>query len=154
MDNEELKPCICGGQATLIEVAPHTHPNWLKKMCPDLPDCKGECFVECTKCSRALSAETKAVAVKMWNFRPVVPEDFTVMVFALRYAVNRHSYAPGLICDYLRRKLPHLSKQQKEQLEKELEDRLKYQECADDIAEYYVKKLQADLKEAMTNDRE
>lgn len=149
MKKDELRPCpLCGSQPVLDEVKPHTHSEWLKKELPDLPDSHGECFVECWNCSCAVAAPTKKQAVALWNNRKgfVGVDDFTVMIFALRYAVNRLSYAPGLVCDYLRDKLPLLNSNQKEMLVKELKDKLKYRECADDIAEHYVKKLLAEVE--------
>ncbi len=64
MSEEKLKPCpFCGGKALINEIPPHKH------ILVDLPDCEGECFIECTKCSCAISAGTKQKAISIWNRR-------------------------------------------------------------------------------------
>lgn len=61
---EELKPCpFCGGEATLLEIPPHKH------IIVDLPDYSGGAFVECTKCTAAISGETVEEAIEIWNRR-------------------------------------------------------------------------------------
>ena len=63
--NEKLRPCpFCGGEAYMIEVEPHTH-----KIAIWVPDSVGECFIECTNCTCAMSANTKEEAVAAWNRR-------------------------------------------------------------------------------------
>lgn len=62
MENE-LKPCpFCGRTPYLNEIPPHTH------MLPGLPDCEGECFVECN-CTCCMSAKDREEAIKIWNTR-------------------------------------------------------------------------------------
>ena len=68
----ELKPCpFCGRSdyLTLEVVEPHTHSDWLKSEIPDLPDCTGECFIECWYCSASISGQTKEQAIARWNRR-------------------------------------------------------------------------------------
>lgn len=65
MKEKELKPCpFCGGEAIINEVPPHKH-----KLFPNIPECKGETFIECTKCTCAISADTTEDAVNDWNRR-------------------------------------------------------------------------------------
>lgn len=60
---EKLKPCpFCGRTPYINEIAPHKH------MLPGIPDCEGECFVEC-QCSCAISAKSRIEAVEKWNRR-------------------------------------------------------------------------------------
>lgn len=64
---EGLKPCpFCGGEAVMLEIPPHIH------IIVDLPDCSGSAFVECTKCTAAISGETVEEAIEIWNRRQVV----------------------------------------------------------------------------------
>ena len=61
---EVLKPCpFCGGDPVINEIPPHTHV-----IATFMPDCKGECFIEC-KCSCAITAENKKKAIEKWNRR-------------------------------------------------------------------------------------
>lgn len=61
---DKLKPCpFCGGEAFIFVIPPHKH-----RIVP-LPDYAGEAFVECTKCTCAMSADTKEEAIKAWNRR-------------------------------------------------------------------------------------
>ena len=64
MENQnELKRCpLCGETPYLNEIPPHSH------MLPGLPDCDGECFVEC-KCSCSISAKDRKEAITKWNKR-------------------------------------------------------------------------------------
>lgn len=144
-----LRPCpFCGGPATIITVKPHTHSDWLKQACPDLPDSKGECFIECRNCSCAIAEKSKRKAIKAWNARAgaVGVDEFTVMAFALRYAITRLTYAPHLVTSYIISKLSNLNDDQLRMLRKECEDKFTYEECADDIAEHYVRKLLEEVK--------
>jgi hypothetical protein len=70
MAENELKPCpLCGNKNILLEVIePHTHSEWLKEQIP-IPDCEGECFIECGKCSCAVNGKTKEEAITRWNRR-------------------------------------------------------------------------------------
>ncbi len=62
--SKELKPCpFCGEKAFINEILPHKH-NFFFDMSPE-----GECFIECTKCSCSISAETKQKAIESWNRR-------------------------------------------------------------------------------------
>ena len=74
--------------------------------------------------------------------------DLTVTIFALRYAANRLSYAPGLVCDYIIGRIPQMDEQQREQMQKEVETIIRYHEYADNIALMDLMKLQAALKES------
>ena len=65
MSEKELLPCpFCGGEASIMEVEPHTHilATWI-------PDYKGGAFIECDGCTCAVSAETKEEAIEAWNRR-------------------------------------------------------------------------------------
>lgn len=74
--------------------------------------------------------------------------DLTVTIFALRYAVNRLSYAPGLVCDYIIGRIPQMDEQQREQMQKEVATIIRYHEYADNIALMDLMKLQTALKES------
>lgn len=43
-------------------------------------------------------------------------DELTVLAFALRYAAPRHTYAPSLVCDYIKTKLPLMLPEQRERL--------------------------------------
>ena len=61
----KLLPCpCCGGEAKIHNVEPHTHI--LAKF---MPDCKCESFIECTKCTCAMSGDTEEEVVNAWNTR-------------------------------------------------------------------------------------
>lgn len=47
--------------------------------------------------------------------------DFTIMMFSLRYALGRCSYAPAFVCDYLNAKIPVMNKTQMERVIQELD---------------------------------
>lgn len=60
----DLKLCpFCGSKAFLLVVPPHEH------IIVDMPDYEGGAFVECLKCSAAISGETPEKAVETWNSR-------------------------------------------------------------------------------------
>ena len=40
-------------------------------------------------------------------------DELTVLAFALRYAAPRHTYAPRLVCDYIKTKLPLMTEEQR-----------------------------------------
>lgn len=64
----------------------------------------------------------------------ITKDDLDVMVFALRYAVRRKTYAPYIVCKYIRDKVPQMSFNQREQLIWELRNMGMEQEFIDDIA--------------------
>lgn len=51
---------------------------------------------------------------------PIAYDEMAVLVFALRYAADRHTYAPGLVCDYIKKQLPRMSAEQIKQLREEI----------------------------------
>ena len=60
----DLKLCpFCGSKAYLMIIPPHEHISGI------LPAYAGGAFVECTKCSAAISGETPEKAVETWNSR-------------------------------------------------------------------------------------
>lgn len=60
----DLKLCpFCGSKAYLMIIPPHEHINGI------LPAYAGGAFVECLKCSAAISGETPEKAVETWNSR-------------------------------------------------------------------------------------
>ena len=62
---EELKHCpFCGGEAVIEIVEPHSHI-----LSTFMPDYGGGAFIECKKCTCAISAETKEEAIEAWNRR-------------------------------------------------------------------------------------
>lgn len=62
---EELKPCpFCGGKAYIVEVESHTH-----MIGSAMISYNGGAFVECSDCTCAISADTKAEAIEAWNRR-------------------------------------------------------------------------------------
>lgn len=62
---EELKPCpFCGGEAYIVEVKPHSHI-----IATFMADYEGGAFVECSDCTCAIAADTKAEAIEAWNRR-------------------------------------------------------------------------------------
>ena len=74
--------------------------------------------------------------------------DFVIMMFSLRYAANRLSYAPGLVCDYIIKHIPQMSKKQQEQMQIEVNDIIKHQMYADNIALSELLRLLSALEEA------
>ena len=63
--NEELKKCpFCGGEAIIHTVEANTHV-FAKQM----TDYGGGTFIECRKCTCALSGETEEEAIEAWNRR-------------------------------------------------------------------------------------
>ena len=65
MTKIKLLPCpFCGGSGTLIVVPPHTH-----KIATWIPDSKGSAFIECDKCTCAISADSEKMAIDTWNRR-------------------------------------------------------------------------------------
>ncbi|WP_027406179.1 Lar family restriction alleviation protein [Anaerovibrio sp. RM50] len=66
----ELKPCpFCGAKALIDIIPAHRHSEWLRKQIPDLPDCEGEAFVECTGCTAMVAGDTPEKAIAEWNRR-------------------------------------------------------------------------------------
>ena len=49
-------------------------------------------------------------------------DELTVMIFALRYALPRHTYAPELVCQYIAGKVRDMSAGQRAQVVRELEE--------------------------------
>lgn len=63
-DKKLLKRCpFCGGEALLKVVPPHKHKIAI------FPDYEGGAFIECTKCTCAISGDTEEEAVNAWNAR-------------------------------------------------------------------------------------
>ena len=58
---------------------------------------------------------------------PIDNEELSVMVFALRYAVGRHTYAPSLACGYIRKQIPRMADTQIDSVLHEIEKFLEYQ---------------------------
>ena len=64
-DCVELIPCpFCGSEAYAYEIPPHKHVIPM-----GIPDCGGEAFVECTKCTAAVSRTDLKNAIENWNRR-------------------------------------------------------------------------------------
>lgn len=72
--------------------------------------------------------------------------DIVVMMFAYRYAIGRQTYAPGLVCDYIADKIPEMSQDQKELVMFEVQNSLKHEEYADDIAKDHMEQLLSRLQ--------
>ncbi|MBR2215981.1 MAG: hypothetical protein IJ849_09515 [Selenomonadaceae bacterium] len=72
--------------------------------------------------------------------------EMTVLVFALRYAVGRRTYAPALVCDFLKDRLSDMTDDQKQSLAAELDLMLKYGYCIDDLSEGAVNGLYEALR--------
>ena len=61
----KLKPCpFCGGEAVIEIVEPYSHI-----LATFMPNYGGGAFIECQKCTCAISAKTKEEAIKAWNSR-------------------------------------------------------------------------------------
>jgi len=80
-------------------------------------------------------------------------DELTVMVFALRYALPRHTYAPELVCNYIGGKVRDMSAGQRAQVIRELEFADEYGEYGDELARAAGERLLAVLKGA-ANDGE
>ena len=64
MAEKELLPCpFCGGKAFMQVIEPHKH------FIAELPDYGGGAFIECSKCTCAMSCETEEKAIEVWNRR-------------------------------------------------------------------------------------
>lgn len=72
-------------------------------------------------------------------------DEMAVMVFALRYAVRRRTYAPALVCDHIKASLPRMTGEQKHSLVAELDSIISYGECIDNLAEEAVSELLGEL---------
>ena len=60
----------------------------------------------------------KCDGCKRWwhkEYHPIgiVADELTVMAFALRYAAPRRTYAPSIVCDYIKTKLPRMTEEQR-----------------------------------------
>ena len=61
----ELKSCpFCGGEAFIEVIPPHKHI-----IATFMADYDGGAFVECMKCSCAISADNEQDAINKWNTR-------------------------------------------------------------------------------------
>lgn len=68
VEKTELLNCpFCGGEAIINTIEPHTHI--IDKVAQFMPDYNGGTFIECTKCTAALSGDTEAEAISAWNTR-------------------------------------------------------------------------------------
>ena len=68
--DKRLKSCpFCGGEAVLNVVEPHIH------IFAEMPDYHGGAFIECSKCTCAMSGETAEEVIKAWNTRTPVEQD-------------------------------------------------------------------------------
>lgn len=67
MSGISLKPCpFCGGGAFIHAVEPHKHKGPLANF---MQDYEGGIFIECRRCTCAISAKTEAEAIEAWNTR-------------------------------------------------------------------------------------
>lgn len=54
-NKEKLLPCpLCGGEAVLQAIEPHTHV-----LNHAVPDCTGEAYIECTDCGCGIIKDTE-----------------------------------------------------------------------------------------------
>lgn len=49
-------------------------------------------------------------------------DELSVIAFALRYAVTRHTYAPSLVCAYIEKRIPDMTAEQRGRILCELDD--------------------------------
>jgi len=77
---------------------------------------------------------------------PISHEELTVWAFALRYAVSRHTYAPSLVCGFLKKQIPRMSFFQVEDIRRQVKKFIDQNEYADDLAledlQYLIKALE------------
>ena len=67
-------------------------------------------------------------------------DELTVMIFAYRYGVERLTYAPCLVCDYIIANMPRMTSIQRDMVYQEVCQTLEYKWYADDIAKEAVEK--------------
>lgn len=85
-DKKLLKNCpFCGGEAILNVIPPHKHKIVV------FPDYEGGAFIECTKCTCAMSGDTAEEAIEKWNTR--VPMESIVKELELKQEESCKLYA-------------------------------------------------------------
>ena len=72
-------------------------------------------------------------------------DELDVLIFALRYAIVRHTYAPQIVCDYIKKQIPRMSEDFRRQIIDELGKMDRYHEWGDE----YAKKAGLDLLHAL-----
>lgn len=75
-------------------------------------------------------------------------DELDVLVFALRYAIGRHTYAPQIVCVYIASQLSRMEDYQLDDILGEVEHMIQHHAYADDEAFDNILKLRHAIKEA------
>jgi len=68
-------------------------------------------------------------------------DELTMMVFAYRYAAERHTSAPSIVCSYITKKIPEMTDEQISSIKKEVKYTLEHSERVDELALDDINKL-------------
>ena len=68
-------------------------------------------------------------------------DELTMMVFAYRYAAERHTSAPSIVCSYITKKIPEMTDEQINSIKKEVEHTLEHSGHVDELAFSDINKL-------------
>ena len=75
-------------------------------------------------------------------------DELDVMVFALRYAIGRFTYAPSIVCQYIASQLSRMDGYQLDDILGEVEHMIQHHAYANDRAFDDILKLRHAIKEA------
>ena len=68
-------------------------------------------------------------------------DELTMMGFAYRYAAERHTSAPSIVCSYITKKIPEMTDEQISSIKKEVKYTLEHSERVDELALDDINKL-------------
>ncbi len=68
-------------------------------------------------------------------------DELTMMGFAYRYAAERHTSAPSIVCSYITKKIPEMTDEQTSSIKKEVKYTLEHSERVDELALDDINKL-------------
>ena len=88
------------------------------------------------------------MAIAQNNRKAMSKDELDVMVFALRYAIGRFTYAPQIVCEYIASQLSRMESYQLDDILGEVEYMIYHHAYADDNAFGDILKLRREIKEA------